>query len=98
MDKRRYWHDNFLECVAADVSLPLLPPRHFVVHSWEMSASDMFLGVAEFANRGELAPSTREDVLHVSWHEENCPLNLDATFPSDGAFCGFVLSAPCRQP
>ena len=54
-----------------------------VVHSWEMSASDMFLGVAESANRGGPMPSTREDVLNVPWNEENCPQSLDATsFPS----------------
>ena len=39
----------------------------------------MFLGVAEFANRGRPVTSTREDVLNVSWHEESCPQNLDAT-------------------
>ena len=69
-DKRRYM--SFLECVATDLSLPLLPHRHFVEHSWEMSASDMLLGVTELANRGEPVPSTRDDVLNVSWHEENC--------------------------
>ena len=63
-----------------------------------MSACDTFLGVAEFALRGRLVPSTREDVLNVSWHEENRPLNLDATFSSDGLFSGFVLSALCQQP
>ena len=39
-------------------------------------------------------PSTREDVLNVSWNEENCPQNLDATsFPS-GASRSVTLTPP----
>ena len=53
----------FLECMDTDLSLPLLPLPSFVVHSCEISAGDMFLGVAEFANRGGPVPSTREDVF-----------------------------------
>ena len=69
---------SLLQCMATDLVSPLL--RHFVVHSWEMSVSDVFLGVAGFANRGRLAPGTREGVLNVSWYEEKLFQDLDTTF------------------
>ena len=62
---------SYLEYLATDQSLPLLPLCHFVEHSWETSARDMHLAVADFASRGWPAPKTREEVLKVPWFEKN---------------------------